>query len=204
MSHSYNGLRGCFALASALPQSGIKLAHSFGIRIALGSYYRIVALTKKRNRHAKHLCCALAIGQLYDQIVVINLSILLAHHPFNPGALLLQQRQRCFEPCCRVVISGYNDQLQSRVFGGYLLYKSVEEALRSGRRVRHIKHISGNEQRVNFVRLNGLRQPSQKVLMLRCAIKTEEGLPQVPVGRMDYAYHYFMLYIYPHKNSTNY
>lgn len=76
------------------------------------------------------------------------------------------------------MVSGYNDQLQSRVLGCHPVNETIEHSLRGGRRIGNIENVSGNNQYINFVLSQDTGQPVQKVFMFLCPVISEKVCPK--------------------------
>ena len=123
--------------------------------------------------------------QFHSQMVIIDFSAFeLANYPSDFRPHSLQQRQRSFQACCRIMVAGNNDNLQIRILRCHPINKLIIHALGCSGRVGNIKNISGYNQCINLFLTNFFCQPIQEYLMFSRAIISKKGLSQMPVGSM--------------------
>ena len=83
------------------------------------------------------------------------------------------------------MVPGHHHHLEPRQAPPSLRQEAVPERLRVRRRVGRVEDVARDDQHVDPLGLDRVEQPAQELLVLGEPIDAVEGVPEVPVGRVE-------------------
>jgi hypothetical protein len=171
---------------NGLEDSLVQGARPFYQRIGVLPDGREIRRPQKWHRENPGSDRALTVPERYDQPSHIDITV----HPRKPTndvqrTKLVEDRSWRFESGSGIVVATNDNDLEAWSARVCLPKKVIPKLRSAGGRVCRVEDVARDEERIDGLTFERIKQPREKVAMLVLAFDSMENMPKVPVAGVE-------------------